>query len=326
MTSSILITGGTTGVGYYCTIALAKKFPTHNIIIASRTDSNDAAGTINRLLGQKNVRHMYLDLSKMSQIRTFVQQWVDKTYPPIEYLLLNAGLQFPGPVELSEDGFEKTFAITNIGNPLLFSLLMPHLAHTARVVVTGSGTHDPAQKWGMPEAEYTTAEELAHPTAKTLNHPGRKRYTSSRLAVLMWTYALDRRLKTLRDTNQRNWTVATFDPGLMPGTALVRASTSSVETIVWYHVLPHVLPLLRLLMGKSNIQKPGTSGESLAWLASDVEVSKFSGRYYEERRAISSSEDSYDEVKQEELWEWTLKTIASGPEELALFSLKGFST
>ncbi|KAL2827156.1 short-chain dehydrogenase [Aspergillus cavernicola] len=322
MSACILVTGGTAGLGYHCAIALARQYPNHRITIASRSDTQDAAGSINRLLGQTNVQYMRLDLSSLSQTRLFVKKWVENNNLPITHLLFNAGLQFPHGVSYTEDGYEKTFAINHLGHALLFSLLTPHLAQTARIVVTASGTHDPAQKTGMPDAKYTTAEELAHPSGQALHNPGRQRYTTSKLTNVLWAYALERRLADLRsDPNQgRNWTVAAFDPGLVPGTGLAR-DAGAVMRFAWTRVLPKVLPVLRALVSP-NIHSAEESGRSLAWLAGDGKVIGSSGLYYEGRKDIKSSEESYERAKQEDLWEWTVRNVAEGPEEIALFSLK----
>ncbi|RAK93956.1 short-chain dehydrogenase [Aspergillus costaricaensis CBS 115574] len=317
---SILITGGTAGLGYYCTIELARQFPNYQVIIASRSDSQDATGSINKLLGQNNVNYLRLDLSDLSQIRSFVQQWETNNYPPIQYLHLNAGLQFPGPVEYTVNGYEKTFAINHIGHALLFSLLVPHLAHTARIVVTSSGTHDPLQKTGLPDAKYTSAEELAHPTKSTAQNPGRQRYSTSKLANVLWVYALHRHLNESKDARLNSWTVVAFDPGLMPGTGLVREANPVVR-FLWHVILPRVIPLLRVLLGTPNIKSPQVSGATLAWLASGKENSSSSGVYYEGREQICSSEESNDLSKQDDLWDWTVRNVASTKEEVARFSL-----
>jgi hypothetical protein len=44
----------------------------------------------------------------------------------------------------------------------------------------------------------------------------------------------------------------TFNPDLMPGTGLARAS-SVIGNFLWHKVMPHILPLLRLLLGSNNI-------------------------------------------------------------------------
>ncbi|KAL4784753.1 NAD(P)-binding protein [Aspergillus varians] len=322
MSGSILITGGTAGLGYHCALALARKYPNHRITVASRSNNDDAAGSINRATGQKNVQYMRLDLSTLSQVRLFAKQWAENNNPPITHLLFNAGLQFPREVTYTDDGFEKTFAINHLGHALLFSLLIPHLAQTARIVVTASGTHDPAQKTGMPDAKYTSAEELAHPTGQAVNTNGRQRYTTSKLVNIVWTYALERRLADLRadSTHRRNWTVAAFDPGLVPGTGLAR-DAGGVLKFAWNRVMPKVLPVMRALVSP-NIHSAQESGQSLAWLAGDDEAAAKSGLYYEGRKEIKSSKESYDREKQEDLWDWTVKHVSNGPEEVALFSLK----
>ncbi|KAJ0421494.1 short-chain dehydrogenase [Aspergillus carlsbadensis] len=317
---SILITGGTAGLGYHCTMALARQYPDRHIVIASRSNTDNASDRINEALKQNNVEYLRLDLGSLAEVRAFARTWAERDYPPIEYLLLNAGLQFTGPPSYTVDGFEQTFAVNHVGHALLFSLLLPHIAHTARIVITSSGTHDPAQKTGMPEAIYNTAEELAHPSGESLKYPGRQRYPSSKLANVIWGYALEARFKKLRETNVRNWTVVSFDPGLMPGTGLAR-SGNAVERVVWFRVLPKVLPLLRVVLFQ-NIHTPPVSGEALAWVAASNEAKRTTGVYYEGKREIKSSEVSYDKDRQEDLWEWTVNNIATNPEEVEMFSLK----
>lgn len=325
MSGSILITGGTAGIGFHCTVALARQYPNHQITIASRNDTQDAAGTINGITGQNNVQYMRLNLSSLSQVRLFVKEWTEANKPPITHLLLNAGLQFPREVSYTDDGYEKTFAINHLGHALLFSLLIPHLDQTARIIATASGTHDPAQKTGMPDAKYTSAEELALPTGQALSNEGRQRYSTSKLLNVLWMYALERRLADLRsDPSQaRNWTVAAFDPGMVPGTGLVRDAGGFMQ-FLWLRVLPNVLPLLRMLVSP-NIHSADESGQSLAWLTGDAQVAGKSGLYYEGRKEIKSSMVSYEEKKQEDLWEWTVKHVAEGPEEVALFGLKSLA-
>ncbi|KAL4883509.1 short-chain dehydrogenase [Aspergillus karnatakaensis] len=300
MSASILITGGTAGLGFHAGVALAKQYPNHTITIASRTNTHNAADRINSLTGQTNTQYLPLNLSSLSAIGLFVISWSETNQPPITPLLLNAGLQFPGEARFTEDGYEQTFAVNHLGHALLFSLLIPHLAPSARIVITSSGTHDPAQKTGMPEAKYTSADELAHPVGLALSNEGRQRYTTSKLVNILWMYALERRFAALRsnpDIGQvRNWTVAAFDPGLVPGTGLARDAGGMMK-FVWVRVLPTVIPLLRVFVSP-NIHSAVEAGGNLAWVAGGAK----SGVYYEGRREIRSSEESYDEEKQDDLW------------------------
>ncbi|KAI0155338.1 dehydrogenase/reductase [Xylariaceae sp. FL1272] len=306
---TILITGGTINLGYHAAREIAKAQPDTLVVISSRSDKEKAADKINQSLGQKNTVYMPLDLSDLSNVRKFAENWAEKQYPPLQALLLNAGLQFPGDVQHTVDGIESTFGINHVGGALLFHLLCPFLAPDARIVLTSSGTHDHAQNSGLPDAIYNTAEELAHPTTETSQYKGRQRYATSKLCNVLWTYALARRLKE----QGSQVTVTAFDPGLMPGTGLAREA-SGFERFLWMRVLPNIIPLLRFFLF-ANIHLPQASGANLARLAIEPELMGVSGKYFEGRREIRSSTDSYDISKQDDLWRWTVDYLAKGDEK-----------
>lgn len=315
-TRSILITGGTLGLGFHAATELARQLPNHCIVVASRKDADQSAASINKKLGRNNVQFMPLDLSDLKNVRSFVQSWGEKSLPPISHLLLNAALQFPGETQYTVDGFEATFGISHVGHALLFHLLQPYLADEARIIVTSSGTHDPAQKSGLPDATYNTAEEVAHPPASAQKVSGRFYYSTSKLCNILWTYALHRRLTKLPN---KTWTVVAFDPGLMPGTGLAR-DAGPVLRFLWHSVMPSVIPLLKCLISP-NVHTPEESGANLAWVALNDRAKTTSGVYYEMREQIKSSKDSYNEAKQEDLWAWTIKTLAANDKERDDFEL-----
>ena len=312
-TGTVLVTGGTTGLGYECTLHIAQQHPQYQVLIASRSNKDNAAVTINQATGHSNVEYLQLDLSSLAKVRSFATNYAEKGYPPIKALVLNAALQILN-INYTEDKIESTFAINHVGHALLFHLLSPYIAEEARIVVTASGTHDPVQKSGLPDAIYNSAEELAHPTKETEKYIGRQRYATSKLCNILWTYALQRRLE--RSTGKK-WTVNAFDPGLMPGTGLARDAGALVR-FLWHHVLPRTIGLLRLLISP-NIHLPQESGASLARLAVGEDVKGVSGKYYEGQKAIPSSKDSYVVEKQEDLWAWTVKNVARDENEQGKF-------
>lgn len=310
-TSTILITGGTSGLGYECALAVARQKPDCTVIIASRSNPDNAAAKINQALHQTNVSYLLLNLSSLAKVREFATSYSAKSLPPISALVLNAGLQFSHGVSYTGDGVENTFAINHVGHALLFYLLRPHLAPNARVVITSSGTHDPAQKSGLPDAKYTTAEELAHPTPESAKNQGRQRYATSKLCNVLWTYALHDHMAT--SSSGKGWTVTAFDPGLMPGTGLAREA-GPVLQFLFTRVLPHLIWLLRRLVSP-NVHRPRESGEALARLAVGQDVEGVSGKYFEGMREIQSSVESYVKEKQADLWAWTARFVAMGEDE-----------
>lgn len=316
-TQSILVTGGTVNLGYHAATIIARKSPDTLIVVSSRTDLEHAADKINQATGLKNAIFLPLDLSNEANVRKFAADWIAAKHPPIKALVLNAGLQFPGAVSKNDAGIEKTFAINHVGHALLFHLLYLQLAPNARVVVTASGTHDPAQKAGLPDAIYDSAELLAHPSPMTEKYNGLQRYATSKLVNVLWSYALDRKLKQYAP--QKHITVTAFDPGMMPGTGLAR-DQPAVLKFLWNQVLTRIIPLLRLIMFP-NIHRPEDSGAALARLAVSEDVAGVSGKYFEGMKEIPSSTDSYVVEKQDDLWAWTVTHLAKGDEaEAARFS------
>ncbi|KXJ87585.1 dehydrogenase/reductase [Microdochium bolleyi] len=312
---SVIVTGGTVGLGYETALAIARQRPDYLVVIASRSDKDHAADSINRANNQKNTRFQHLDLSDPSNVRAFAKSWLaDTSLPPVKALVLNAALQFPGALTLTPEGVEKTFAITHLGHALLFHLLAPTLAADARIVTTASGTHDPAQKTGMPPAEYNSAADLAFPPRDKVDIPGRARYTSAKLCNVLWTYALHRRLAAHNSAHGTAMTATTMCPGLMPGTGLAREA-SGVERFLWSRVLPHLLPLLRWVMGSTNVHTPAESGANMAMLAVGGEMEGVSGKYFESGKEAKSSVDSHDQAKQDDLWTWTVDYCAGGDAE-----------
>ncbi|RWA07045.1 hypothetical protein EKO27_g8066 [Xylaria grammica] len=318
-TRSAIVTGGTQNLGYHAALDIARQHPDWLVVVCSRSDREHAADSINEALKQSNTIFISLDLSDSKSVRNFAKDWVAKNYPPIQALCLNAALQFPGQIVYTAEGIEATFAITHVGHALLFHLLCPHIASKARVVITASGVHDPANYSGLPPAVYTTGEELAHPPPAIANGPGQGHYSNAKLANILWTYALHKRLR--QRIPDRGVAVNAFDPGLMPGTGLAREYSAPMR-FLWHKVFPKITPILKTVYG-GNIHKPSDSAASLAWLAVSNETDGISGKYFEGKKEIPSSKDSYDETKIDDLWRWTLQYCAQDDTEAARF--EGFT-
>jgi NAD(P)-dependent dehydrogenase (short-subunit alcohol dehydrogenase family) len=306
--STILITGGTQGLGYNAALALAQSLPKTLIILASRTDPSSSATSINTQLKQTNTIYLPLDLSSLANVRSFVTTYQSSSYPPLSALVLNAGAQFPNDVELTEDGIEKHFAINHVGHALLFHLLVPHLTSDARIIVVASGLHDPAQgkQWGII-SRYTTPEKAAVGDCNQSN--GRDRYATSKTANVLWAFALSRHLPASR----QSCTVLAFDPGLMFGTQFGRNASWPAKFLTRW-VMPWFTGAFRLFVNE-NVNTPRESGGNLAWLVTGEEVKGKKGLYFEKRGEREASGQARDEGVQEDLWKWTVERIGENKEE-----------
>jgi NAD(P)-dependent dehydrogenase (short-subunit alcohol dehydrogenase family) len=156
---------------------------------------------------------------------------------------------------------------------------------SSRILVVRSGTHDPRKHTGMPAPHYTSAADLAGPDPSA--DEGRRRYTTSKLCNVLFTYELDRRLDDGVSVNA-------FDPGLMPGSGLAR-DHPPVQRLAWRYLLP----ALRLLPG---VRSTRTAGRRLAELVNDARFDGVSGGYFDGLRPVKSSADSYDRDQARDLW------------------------
>jgi light-dependent protochlorophyllide reductase len=294
-TRTVLITGGTSGLGLRAAAELAND-PGWHVVITGRDlqRSQSAAAEI-------GAEPEALDLSSLDDVRRFGERFSAGRRPPLGALVCNAGLQHISGLALSTDGYESTFAVNHLGHFLLVALLLDQLTPPGRVVIVASNTHDPQMRTGMPVPRYTTAAELARPDAK--KEPdgspvtvGRRRYTTSKLCNVLFTYELDRRCAG------RGITFNAFDPGLMPGTGLAR-DYPAYQRIAWRFVMP----VLTLLM--ANVNTPRTSGRALARLIADPALEGHSGRYWSGTNEIRSSAESYDRARAADLWKTSLELV-----------------
>jgi len=304
---TVVITGGNAGLGFACANAILRSpqgAPWH-IVLACR-DEDRAQAAVDQLMSGAGadvagrVDAMSLDLASLASVRTFAAELTERlsagTMPPLRAVVCNAGVNPLGTKTATADGFESTFGINHLGHFLLVHELLSVLRPPARVVVVASGVHDPTQKSGVPAPAWNSPAALAHgvlgPAAgsdKALTS-GQRRYSTSKLANVYFTYALARRLPA-------GVTANAFDPGLMPGTGLMREAPAPLRFIARHTPLA----LLRRLFSP-NVHTAQESGEALASIVTDPELATTTGRYFEGRRQIRSSDEPYNDERAEELW------------------------
>ncbi len=135
---TVLITGGTSGLGQESARALAEHGA--NVIITGRNmeKADSVAEAIANATGQ-TVETEQLELGSFASIRAFAGRILQRE-TPIDLLILNAGVM-ACPASKTEDGLELQFGSNHIGHFLATCSIVPILAEGGRIVSLSSAGH-----------------------------------------------------------------------------------------------------------------------------------------------------------------------------------------
>ncbi len=177
---SVLVTGGTGGIGKATAIGLAALGARVGITGRDPARTEAAAASIRATPGSPAVDAFAADLSVQAGVRRLAAQVLD-TYPRLDVLVNNAG-GFWAHRHVTADGLEHTLALNHLAPFLLTSLLLDRLTASApaRIVTVSSGAHAK----GRIDFDDLQGER---------NYSG-QRADTSKLASVMFTYELARRL------------------------------------------------------------------------------------------------------------------------------------
>jgi NAD(P)-dependent dehydrogenase (short-subunit alcohol dehydrogenase family) len=247
--STVVMTGGTSGFGKIAVERMTAA-PDVHVLLGARRETTSGAETLP------------LDLRSLDSVRSFARAVIDRLgATEIDALVLNAGWFGPAD-QRTADGYATTFVVNHLAHYLLVRLLMPRLATGATIVLTTSGTHDPAERAGLPTPHHADARLLARPEldpardARPRTANGRA-YTSSKLCVVLTARALAARPE-LRD---RHVTVVVYCPGQVFGTGLMREGGWALY-LMW-GLLGSPL-VRRLVPGRNSIDAAGVNLAKLA--------------------------------------------------------------
>ncbi len=286
----IVMTGATAGFGLFAATSLVDAG--HTLTIGARAPQNLPTAIAGRL------RPQMLDLDSLASVRRFAAVVGSE---PIDVLLLNAGLQLARPA-VSADGFERTFAVNHLAHYLLLRLLVDKLRPGGRIILTGSGTHDPAEKTPVTAPIHANTEYLAFPERDPqrehrVRQAGFRAYSSSKLCNIMTAREAAKRYPAI--------TVMSYDPGYVPHTGLGRDNPKWIATLVSY-----IVPLIMRRDRSSTIPR---SGQFLAELAVSDGYANSPGSYWAVRGAqllqIAPSTLARDDAACAALWEDSAKLV-----------------
>lgn len=179
----MIVTGANSGLGFEVTRELANKGA--KVIMACRNQekATKARNTILNNVENADIEIMHLDLASLKSVRDFASKFLEK-YDKLDVLINNAGIMAI-PYTQTEDGYESQLATNYLGHFLLTGLLIDILeqTHHSRVINVSSVFH----LFCKMDLDNLLCE----------NKVGYHRwnaYSRSKLAMLLFTYELQRRL------------------------------------------------------------------------------------------------------------------------------------
>jgi NAD(P)-dependent dehydrogenase (short-subunit alcohol dehydrogenase family) len=265
---TVLVTGANQGIGKATAIALAAK-GAHVGLVARNADKGRAALAEVEAAGSAGAELIVADLSSQEQVRRAAAEFRSK-HSKLDVLVNNAGVFVPER-RTTVDGLEETFALNHLGYFLLTRELLDVLQATggARIVNVSSDAHRGAKmQWDDLQYERTP-------------YRGFKVYGQSKLANVLFTYELARRLEGT------GVTANCLHPGVI-ASGFGHTYGSAVSFI--------------LKLARPFLLTTEEGARTSVYLASSPEVEGVTGKYFSQCKPVKSNAVSYDLQSQQKLW------------------------
>jgi NAD(P)-dependent dehydrogenase (short-subunit alcohol dehydrogenase family) len=266
---TVLVTGATSGIGKATALGLATMGAHLAITGRDRRRADGAAHEV-RAAGGGRVEVFAADLSCQSEVRRLAAE-ILQTLPRIDVLVNNAG-GYWNTRHVTLDGLERTFALNHLAPFLLTNLLLDRLKQgaAARVVTVSSN----AQAQGRIDFDDLQGER---------SYSGSRAYSQSKLANVLFTYELARRLRG------SGVTANALHPGVVR-TSFGAEDPAGIQRLI--------MPLAPLFM-----KSPGQGAVTSINLASRSELGTTSGEFFTNSKPKKTSKRSYDQRAATRLWQ-----------------------
>lgn len=288
-----LVTGATAGIGLVTATELARRGATVVLVGRSAERGREAVASVRADSGNPDVIFLPADLSSLAEVRELARQFLAR-HDHLDVLVNNCGAIF-ATRRTTADGHEMTLALNHLGPFLLTNLLLDALKRAApsRIVTLSSAAHadvagfdfdDPQAARTAGPGRYPRSEwsSVFHSLTRPWAHPGFLQYARSKLANLLFTAELARRLAGT------GVTANAVNPGLV-------ASNFSAGNGVygWF---------MRRYANRKGI--PVEQGAATpVFVATAPELSEVTGQYFFEGRAAPWAASADDAVAAARLWQ-----------------------
>jgi NAD(P)-dependent dehydrogenase (short-subunit alcohol dehydrogenase family) len=267
-----VITGTTHGIGRVTARELAQAGYTVVMLCRDPDAALRERQAILARVPEAAIHAVRCDLASLHSVRESARE-VCRQFDRIALLVNNAGIVSTRH-QMSTDGFELVFATNHLGPFLLTRLLLERLTDRGRVITVSSRSH------------YQGKLNLARITDPRARYDAREAYAQSKLANVLHTFALARRLA------KTGITANCLHPG-----------------VVATNLLPRWLRIIKPLVSRTIDAERGA--RTTLYLALSNEVAGMSGRYFDENQAVRPAADAANDVTlQEELWQASERWVA----------------
>lgn len=279
----VLVTGGTGGIGKATAIGLATLGARVGITGRDLARAEQAAADIRAASGNPAVDAFAADMSSQAEVRRLAAAVLD-AYPRLDVLVNNVG-GFWAHRHETADGLEHTFALNHLAAFLLTNLLVDRLKASAPARVVTVASHVQAE--GRIDFEDLQG---AH------SYSGQRAYSQSKLASVMFTKELARRLEGTGVTAN----------SLHPG--VVRTNFGAEDQAWLFTVVSHVvLPFLKT---------PAQGAQTSIYLASSPSMDGVTGEFFANCKPKTANKVAYDTDIVARLWQVSAELVGMIPATL----------
>jgi NAD(P)-dependent dehydrogenase (short-subunit alcohol dehydrogenase family) len=178
---TILITGSTDGIGRQTALDLAQTGAAILLHGRDPTRGERVLHAIRKVTGNDRIEIFIADLASLNQVRSLAEK-VHQKHKSLDVLINNAGV-YETTRKISQDGFERTFAVNHLAPFLLTHLLLDLLKRGApsRIINVSSMAH-------ASSIDFENLQGEKH-------YGGYDAYALSKLCNMLFTYQLARRLE-----------------------------------------------------------------------------------------------------------------------------------
>ena len=268
----VVVTGASSGIGAAAAAELAGLGAT--VVPVGRDRRR-----LDKVAVEVGGEPLQADFASLAQVRRLADELLER-HAGIDVLVNNAGLVTSGR-ELTEDGYEKTFAVNHLAPFLLTNLLLERLRASApaRVITTSSGAH------GGGRLDF---DDLQGERSWSMM----RAYGTSKLANILFTRGLAMRVDAAEVTAN------CLHPGVI--NTKLGGGAGRLAGLMW-------------TLGRPFFGSPRRGASTIVYLATSEEGGEVTGGYYESSRPVGTSAAAADIDLADRLWHESERLVGLEP-------------